>query len=140
MNTVIHQPFGALDTLLDQMIALQREEQAAILDRKTDLLPNLCARIDQLGQQIEQQSRSLGLVQVAKDAPKRQIPESTRSRLQTMDEVAHQNHLLIEHSLWFLGSIFEEVLGMNREPKLYDPSGIKSRTPQVSGMMLNLQL
>ncbi len=124
--------------LLDQMIELQRKEQEAILDRKTDLLPDLCSRIDVLGGQIEMFPRQNLTIEDPAKPPT--WAAQIRAKLKLVHDLAAQNHLLLDNSIWFLQNIFEEVLGFARQPKVYSRAGVAPQSIQSVGNLFNLTL
>ncbi|GEM_PF-3231453 len=144
MNPVSKQPVAATDELelaVDALIAAQKEEQELIINRQADKLPAACEKIDKLSQQLESLQVRYGYSGPV--AKRQKIPAGSRlaTKLRQLQDIAYQNHLLLDNSLHFLQEIFREVMGLNVAPPVYKNNGNKP-TPSfgASGMLLNMQL
>lgn len=115
------------DQLLDRLIALQREEQEAILQRRPSRLPELCAQIEHVVADLDTPVGPGG-------APP---PPETLRRLQVVHEIAQQNHLLIEHHLRFLHDVVATVMPANRQSPVYNIFGRLPAPCVQAGMLLN---
>jgi hypothetical protein len=115
------------DQLLDRLIALQRDEQEAILQRKPSRLPELCQQIEHLVADLEAPQDSAG----------GQPPPETLRRLHLVHEIAQQNHLLIEHHLRFLHEVVATVLPGDRQSPVYNIFGRLPAPAVQAGSLLN---
>jgi hypothetical protein len=111
------------DSLLEEMIALQRKEQALILARKTDELGATTQSIEWMGlrmQSMEVAVKSeLDKSKGAPDSPQKQISD----KLGQIRRLAAQNHTLLEHSLFFLQQLFQQVMERDTPLHLYNANG-----------------
>ncbi len=110
------------DTLLESMIALQRKEQALILARKTDELASTTQSIEWMGLRMQgmdvEVRRELDAAAKA-GQPRRDITE----KLAQIKRLATQNHTLLEHSLFFLQQLFQQVMERDTPLHLYNNNG-----------------
>lgn len=111
------------DLLLEEMLALQRKEQSLILARKTDELASTTQSIEWMGlrmQSMEMEVRKeLDKTRDVADSPHRQITE----KLGQIKRLAAQNHTLLEHSLFFLQQLFQQVMERDTPLHLYNANG-----------------
>jgi len=111
------------DVLLEEMLVLQRQEQSLILARKTDELATTTQSIEWMG--IRMQSMELAVRQEldrtrgTPDSPHRQITD----KLAQIKRLAAQNHTLLEHSLFFLQKLFQQVMERDTPLHLYNANG-----------------
>jgi hypothetical protein len=110
------------DTLLESMLALQRKEQALILARKTEELASTTQSIEWMGLRMQgmdvEVRRELDAA-VKAGAPRRDITE----KLAQIKRLAMQNHTLLEHSLFFLQQLFQQVMERDTPLHLYNNNG-----------------
>jgi len=111
------------DVLLEEMLALQRKEQALILARKTDELASTTQSIEWMGirmQSMEMEVRQeLDKARGAADSPHKAITD----KLAQIKRLAVQNHTLLEHSLFFLQQLFQQVMERDTPLHLYNANG-----------------
>ncbi len=111
------------DQLLDEMIVLQRKEQALILARKTDELTTTTQSIEWMGirmQSMEVEVRKeLDKTRNQPDSPAKQVTD----KLAQIKRLAMQNHTLLEHSLFFLQQLFQQVMERDTPLHLYNLNG-----------------
>lgn len=111
------------DQLLDEMIVLQRKEQALILARKTDELTTTTQSIEWMGirmQSMEVEVRKeLDKTRNTPDSPAKQVTD----KLAQIKRLAMQNHTLLEHSLFFLQQLFQQVMERDTPLHLYNLNG-----------------
>jgi uncharacterized protein YjcR len=111
------------DVLLEEMLALQRKEQALILARKTDELASTTQSIEWMGlrmQSMEMDVRQeLDKARGAADSPHQAITD----KLAQIKRLAAQNHTLLEHSLFFLQQLFQQVMERDTPLHLYNANG-----------------
>ena len=111
------------DLLLEQMIDLQKKEQALILARRTEDLAATTQSIEWMGMRMQSMEidvrRELQDARNAKDHPQNRIQE----KLAQIKRLAQQNHTLLEHSLFFLQQLFQKVLERDTPLHLYNLNG-----------------
>ena len=111
------------DLLLEQMIDLQKKEQALILARRTEDLAATTQSIEWMGLRMQSMEidvrRELQDARNAKDQPQNRIQE----KLAQIKRLAQQNHTLLEHSLFFLQQLFQKVLERDTPLHLYNLNG-----------------
>jgi hypothetical protein len=111
------------DHLLEEMIGLQKKEQAMILARRTDDLAATSQSIEWMG--IRMQSMEIE-VRRELDNPVNQ-QDTTGGRVQEklaqIKRLALQNRTLLEHSLFFLQQLFQQVLERDTPLHLYNFNG-----------------
>jgi flagellar biosynthesis/type III secretory pathway chaperone len=111
------------DQLLESMIGLQKKEQQFILARRTDELATTTQSIEWMG--IRMQSMELDVKRELADA--RNAIEYPQNKLQEkLDKIrrlAQQNRTLLEHSLFFLQQLFQQVLERDTPLHLYNLNG-----------------
>jgi hypothetical protein len=110
------------ETLLESMLALQRKEQALILARKPEELASTTQSIEWMGLRMQgmdvEVRRELDAA-VKAGAPRRDITE----KLAQIKRLAMQNHTLLEHSLFFLQQLFQQVMERDTPLHLYNNHG-----------------
>ena len=122
------------DTMLESMIALQNKEQALILARKTEELSSTTQSIEWMGlrmQSMEGEVRRELEKAKAEGAPQKQIGE----KLAHIKRLAQQNHTLLEHSLFFLQQLFQQVMERDTPLHLYNPNGHSFRSDMGGGLL-----
>jgi flagellar biosynthesis/type III secretory pathway chaperone len=111
------------DQLLESMIGLQKKEQQLILARRTDDLAATTQSIEWMG--IRMQSMEIEVKRELQDA--RNAHEFPQARIQEkLDKIrrlAQQNRTLLEHSLFFLQQLFQQVLDRDTPLHLYNLNG-----------------
>jgi len=111
------------DTLLESMIVLQRKEQALILARKTDELAATTQSIEWMGLRLQSMEidvkRELANAGKSENSPQKGIHE----KLAHIRRLAQQNHTLLEHSLFFLQQLFQQVMERDTPLHLYNVNG-----------------
>jgi flagellar biosynthesis/type III secretory pathway chaperone len=111
------------DLLLEEMLALQRKEQALILARKTDELGATTQSIEWMGLRMQSMEvevrKELGKTKGVADSPYQQITD----KLGQIKRLAAQNHTLLEHSLFFLQQLFQQVMERDTPLHLYNANG-----------------
>lgn len=111
------------DSLLEEMIGLQKKEQALILSRKTDELATTTQSIEWMG--LRMQSMEVEVRRELQDA--RNATEYPQNRVQEklgqIRRIALQNRTLLEHSLFFLQQLFQQVLDRDTPLHLYNLNG-----------------
>jgi hypothetical protein len=123
------------DQLLEQMIGLQKKEQALILARRTEDLATTTQSIEWTG--IRMQSMELDVRRELEDA--RYAKEYPQNRMQEklahIKRLAQQNHTLLEHSLFFLQQLFQKVLERDTPLHLYNLNGHAFRSDLGGGLL-----
>lgn len=111
------------DQLLESMIGLQKKEQQLILARRTEDLAATTQSIEWMG--IRMQSMELDVKRELEDARLAQeYPQGKmKEKLDKIRRLAQQNRTLIEHSLFFLQQLFQQVLDRDTPLHLYNVNG-----------------
>jgi flagellar biosynthesis/type III secretory pathway chaperone len=111
------------DQLLESMIGLQKKEQQLILARRTDDLAATTQSIEWMG--IRMQSMELDVKRELQEARHTQeYPQSKlKEKLDKIRRLAQQNRTLLEHSLFFLQQLFQQVLDRDTPLHLYNLNG-----------------
>ena len=123
------------DQLLEQMIGLQKKEQALILARRTEDLATTTQSIEWTG--IRMQSMELDVRRELEDArdshgaPQNRVQE----KLAQIRRLALQNRTLLEHSLFFLQQLFQKVLEKDTPLHLYNLNGHAFRNDLGGGLL-----
>lgn len=127
------QYFGEVNATLDELIKSQRDEQEIILKRDSANLPAVCNRIGQLTLFLQQ--KQMELQRAYKDVPEdcRAIARECRTKFSMLQELALQNHVLLESNLQFLEGIFQILFGPKDKPDTYDPTGLKTENKTSPG-------
>jgi hypothetical protein len=115
-----------LEKMLDELIGCQREEQECILNRDVVRLPVVCEKISALSLQLERHQLNLKTFLMARPLPDGQekLRVECVRKFKRMQELARQNHILLENSLRFLQQIMSEFLGSKRSNGTYNPAGL----------------
>lgn len=123
------------DVLLEEMIGLQKKEQALILARRTDDLAATTQSIEWMG--IRMQSMEIDVRRELEDA--RHAAEYPQNRMQDklaqIRRLALQNRTLLEHSLFFLQQLFQQVLERDTPLHLYNLNGHAFRSDLGGGLL-----
>ena len=123
------------DLLLEKMIGLQKKEQALILARRTDDLAATTQSIEFMG--LRMQSMEVDVRRELENA--RNLPGSQQNRvhekLAQIRRLAQQNHTLLEHSLFFLQQLFQQVLERDTPLHLYNLNGHAFRSDLGGGLL-----
>jgi flagellar biosynthesis/type III secretory pathway chaperone len=111
------------DQLLESMIGLQKKEQQLILARRTDDLAATTQSIEWMG--IRMQSMEIDVKRELQDARNMlEFPESKlKEKLDKIRRLGQQNRTLLEHSLFFLQQLFQQVLDRDTPLHLYNLNG-----------------
>jgi hypothetical protein len=111
------------DQLLENMIGLQKKEQQLILARRTDDLAATTQSIEWMG--IRMQSMEIDVKRELADARHAQeYPQNKmQEKLGQIRRLAQQNRTLLEHSLFFLQQLFQQVLDRDTPLHLYNLNG-----------------
>jgi flagellar biosynthesis/type III secretory pathway chaperone len=123
------------DLLLEKMIGLQKKEQALILARRTDDLAATTQSIEFMG--LRMQSMEVDVRRELENA--RNLPGAEPNRVQEklahIRRLAQQNHTLLEHSLFFLQQLFQQVLERDTPLHLYNLNGHAFRSDLGGGLL-----
>ena len=111
------------DQLLESMIGLQKKEQQFILARQTDDLATTTQSIEWMG--IRMQSMEIDVKRELQDARHaEEFPQGKiQEKLDKIRRLAQQNRTLLEHSLFFLQQLFQQVLDRDTPLHLYNLNG-----------------
>jgi flagellar biosynthesis/type III secretory pathway chaperone len=127
------------DQLIDNMIALQKREQQLILQRRTDDLAATTQSIEWMGLRMQSMEievkRELANVRQEQDHPQGRITE----KLAQIRRLAQQNNTLLEHSLYFLQQLFQQVLDRDTPLHLYNLNG-HAFTSDLGGGLLETRV
>ena len=123
------------DSLLEEMIGLQKKEQSLILARKTDELATTTQSIEWMG--IRMQSMEVEVRRELQDARNAEEYPQTRvqEKLSQIKRLAQQNHTLLEHSLFFLQQLFQQILERDTPLHLYNLNGHAFRSDMGGGLL-----
>ena len=123
------------DQLLENMIGLQKKEQELILARRTDDLAATTQSIEWMG--LRMQSMEVDVRRELEAA--RNSPENPQNRVQEklaqIRRIALQNRTLLEHSLFFLQQLFQQVLERDTPLHLYNLNGHAFRSDLGGGLL-----
>ena len=102
---------------------MQKKEQQLILARQTDDLATTTQSIEWMG--IRMQSMEFDVKRELEDARNAQeYPENKlKEKLDKIRRLAQQNRTLLEHSLFFLQQLFQQVLDRDTPLHLYNLNG-----------------
>jgi hypothetical protein len=139
MNPPQHNLIHNIIATLDQLIECQKLQQEAILERHPQNLEQLSAQIDQLAQQLHQQQVQLKAMTPAslEDMPEAKLYQHKFNFLQNL---ALQNHLLLENGLDFLQQMFAQLLGIRTEPPVYNSMGMTTSALGSTGGFLEVKV
>ncbi len=123
------------DQLLESMIGLQKKEQQLILARRTDDLAATTQSIEWMG--IRMQSMELEVKRELADARNaEEYPESKlKEKLDKIRCLGQQNRALLEHSLFFLQQLFQQVLDRDTPLHLYNLNGHRFQSDLGGGIL-----
>jgi hypothetical protein len=123
------------DQLLEGMISLQKKEQELILARRTDDLAATTQSIEWMG--IRMQSMEVDVRRELQDARHaREYPQNRMNeKLTQIKRLAQQNHTLLEHSLFFLQQLFQQVLERDTPLHLYNLNGHAFSSDMGGGLL-----
>jgi hypothetical protein len=123
------------DQLLEGMIQLQKKEQELILARRTDDLAVTTQSIEWMG--IRMQSMEMDVRRELQDARHaREYPQTRmQEKLAQIKRLAQQNHTLLEHSLFFLQQLFQQVLERDTPLHLYNLNGHAFSSDMGGGLL-----
>jgi flagellar biosynthesis/type III secretory pathway chaperone len=123
------------DTLLESMIDLQKKEQQLILARQTEELATTTQSIEWLGLRMQSMEldvkRELQESRIVQGSPQHRIQE----KLAHIRRLALQNRTLLEHSLFFLQQLFQQVLERDTPLHLYSAKGHSFRSDLGGGLL-----
>jgi hypothetical protein len=123
------------DLLLEEMIGLQKKEQALILARRTDDLAATTQSIEWMGLRMQSMEldvkRELESARLASHDSQHRVPE----KLAQIRRLAQQNRTLLEHSLFFLQQLFQQVLERDTPLHLYNLNGHAFRNDLGGGLL-----
>jgi flagellar biosynthesis/type III secretory pathway chaperone len=117
------------------MIGLQKKEQELILSRRTDDLAVTTQSIEWMG--IRMQSMEIDVKRELADARNAQeYPESRlKEKLDKIRRIGQQNRTLLEHSLFFLQQLFQQVLDRDTPLHLYNLNGHNFQSDLGGGIL-----
>ena len=123
------------DTLLESMIGLQKKEQSLILARQTEELAATTQSIEWMG--IRMQSMEIDVRRELQDARNKvEYPQQRMlDKLAAIKRLAMQNRTLLEHSLFFLQQLFQQVLERDTPLHLYNVNGHSFRSDLGGGIL-----
>ncbi len=123
------------DRLLEEMIGLQKKEQELILARRTDDLAATTQSIEWMGIRMQSMEvdvrRELDDARNAKEYPQNRVQE----KLAQIKRLAQQNRTLLEHSLFFLQQLFQQVMERDTPLHLYNLNGHAFRNDLGGGLL-----
>ncbi len=123
------------DLLLEEMIGLQKKEQALILARRTEDLAATTQSIEWMG--LRMQSMEIDVRRELDEA--RHVHPSPQNRVQEklaqIRRLALQNRTLLEHSLFFLQQLFQKVLERDTPLHLYNLNGHAFQSDLGGGLL-----
>lgn len=123
------------DLLLEEMIGLQKKEQAFILARRTEDLAAITQSIEWTG--LRMQSMEVDVRRELENAchAKKNSQNHVQEKLAQIKRLAQQNHTLLEHSLFFLQQLFQQVLERDTPLHLYNLNGHAFRSDLGGGLL-----
>ena len=123
------------DQLLESMIGLQKKEQQLILARSTDDLAATTQSIEWMG--LRMQSMEVDVRRELSDARNaREYPQNKmQDKLSQIKRLAQQNRTLLEHSLFFLQQLFQQVLDRDTPLHLYNLNGHSFSSDMGGGLL-----
>jgi flagellar biosynthesis/type III secretory pathway chaperone len=135
------QIIARMDSILDELIQCQREEQESILSRESAHLPLLCGRIVSLGMDLEKSEIELQttLIDETRTPELEKRLANIAAKFSLLQELALQNHMLLESSLHFIEDVYREVFGGQSNPHIYNQLGIMAPSFAESGVLINAQ-
>jgi hypothetical protein len=134
-NKITNPVLKEFDFLLDEMIGLQKKEQALILARRTDDLAATTQSIEWMGLRMQSMEvdvrRELESARHSLAGPQNRVQE----KLAQIRRLAQQNHTLLEHSLFFLQKLFQQVLERDTPLHLYNLNGHAFQSDLGGGLL-----
>ncbi|HEY8965944.1 MAG TPA: flagellar export chaperone FlgN [Candidatus Methylacidiphilales bacterium] len=131
-----------LEEMLDELIKCQREEQECILNRDVTRLPTICEKITLLTSNLER--HQLNLKTFIQARPLSEAQDRLRAecvkKFRRMQDLAQQNHMLLENSLRFLQQVMCEFLGAKRKQTTYNHMGTLSSAFAGSGLLMDVKV
>lgn len=130
-----------INVTLDELIKCQRDEQELILQRKPKELPPVVNRITSLTSALQQKQSAFDK-NYSKDIPKDCVAMANqcKTKFTLLQELALQNHVLLESNLEFLQGVFQEVFGGEKKDDTYNDLGMQRRVIGKSGGLLNVKV
>jgi flagellar biosynthesis/type III secretory pathway chaperone len=123
------------DTLLESMIGLQKKEQELILARKTEELAATTQSIEWMGLRMQSMEldvkRELESSRSTQGSPQQYIQD----KLSHIRRLALQNRTLLEHSLFFLQQLFQQIMEKDTPLHLYNVKGHSFRSDLGGGLL-----
>ncbi len=132
-----------LEEMIDELIGCQREEQECILSRDVARLPVICTKIDALSIRLEKHQLNLKTFLQSRPLPTTQekLRLTCIQKFKRMQEIARQNHMLLENSLRFLQQVMSEFLGSKgKSNRTYNQLGVLAGAFARSGMLIDLKI
>ena len=131
-----------LEEMLDELIKCQREEQECILNRDVTRLPSICERITHLTADLERHQLNLKTFIQARPLSETQdrLRQECVKKFRRMQDLAQQNHMLLENSLRFLQQVMCEFLGAKRKQTTYNHMGSLSNAFAGSGLLMDVKV
>jgi hypothetical protein len=131
------------ETLLDEIISVQREEQEAILNREVQRLPEFADHVLSLTTQLEKMQWEMAPVRdpiKGAGQDEEYLRKNCKEKFLLMQELAHQNHLLLENSMKFLARMMTEFVGAQRRQTVYNHAGALGNAFAQSGILVDLKV
>ena len=123
------------NSLLEEMIGLQKKEQELILARKPEELAATTQSIEWMGLRLQDMEgdvrREMGDARHATEFPQSRLEE----KLNQIRRLAQQNHTLLENSLYFLQQLFQQVMERDTPLHLYSMKGHSFQTDLGGGLL-----
>lgn len=132
--------FGEINSILEELIKCQRLEQEVILSRNTASLPNLCERINSLALSLQRKQEELAQICAEVPADCKAIVRESRAKFSLLQELALQNHILIENNLEYLQGVFSAIFGKSHQEDIYNALGVRQGVIGGSGSLLNVRV
>lgn len=132
--------FGEINSTLDTLIRCQRAEQEMVLSRNIANLPGLCDQINALALSLQKKQQELSQICTEVPADCQAIVRECKAKFSLLQELALQNHILIEHNLEYLQGIFSEVFGKNGKQDIYNALGVRQHAIGGTGSLLNVRV
>ena len=121
-NKITSPVLREFDSLLEEMIGLQKKEQALILAPQ-DRRPRRHHPIDRVdGHSDAEHGSWMSAANCRTPAMREEYPQNRmQEKLSQIKRLAQQNHTLLEHSLFFLQQLFQKVLEKRHAPASLQP-------------------
>ncbi|MFZ5805718.1 MAG: flagellar export chaperone FlgN [Verrucomicrobiota bacterium] len=136
-----HEYLSEINVTLDELIRCERDEQEMILKRKSQELPVVVNRITSLASALQQKQTAFEK-NYGKEVPEecKAMARECKTKFSLLQELALQNHVLLENNLEFLQGVFQEVFGGQKQEDVYDDMGLQKRTVGKSGGLINVKV